>query len=177
MRLDRAHAERQTPGHLLVAEARAEEAQHLRLPGRQAEAVGRLVRHRQGLLRLHEAIRALGQGEQRSREVAGAPWSVPRRRRPPRPAGRADRPAVSAPKTTSVAQVRLPLLQVDEAGDPVREPDLVEEDERDRGAGIGHLQMSLADRVEFRHVFQSCANGRAQVLRFIQDQDANGGYS
>ena len=52
-------------------------------------------------------------------------------------------------------------LTADDARDPVRKPDLVQEDQGDCVSGIGSVQVCFADRVKFRHVLQSGANGRA----------------
>jgi hypothetical protein len=171
--LNRPDAEGEPPCDLLVAEARAEETQYLGLTRCQPEAVAGTGRHGQGLLRRHQTLGALREREQRGTEV-------PRRLR----AGDKGIGARSQEGAQVVggegaerhqrAQVRLALLQTDEACDPIGQPDLIQEDQRDRAPGIGLFQVCLADRVKFRHVLQSGANSRAQVLRLIQDQDANG---
>lgn len=171
--LHRAHAERQPPRDLLVAEPGAEEAQDLRLAGRQPEALARLRRHRHRLLRRDQDVGALREGEQCRAELA--------RRLGARHEGVGARGQQGAEvvrregtEGDQRAERRLTLLQGDDAGDPVGQPDLVEEDQGDAAAGVGAVEIGLADGVEFGHVLEGGANRRAQVLRLIQDQDANG---
>ena len=177
MGLHRADREHQAARDFLVAEAGAEEAQHLGLARGQPEAVGRLggSGDRLGLeLDAGDQLRgALGEGQHGVAEVARG-GGTRHEGVGPGPEQRVEVGRIQRLERNQRLQCRQARLQVGEVAEAVLDPRLVEEDQRDGVGRVDPIEVGLADRVERRHVLQRRAECGIQLLGLVEHQDVNG---